>query len=427
MRLYLLLLLAVTSTSTCFALPSQLPVQETKTLNPDNDVVNQIITMVSKKYCEPQPLSKPLNSVEIKKMMQQEAVPSALADKVLTTLTCAKKYNQDQNNILTLIDYSLPSNERRLWVFDLNNKKLLFHTYVAHGVRSGYLSSNYFSNKNNSRASSLGVYNTEKSYYGRHGLSLKLDGLERNFNDNASSRAVVMHGGWYVEESFIKKYGRAGRSWGCPAVPDNLTELIINTIKDKSLMVVYYPSENWLVKSKFLNCNTPSSMRSTANLQPDIPPTIDPSEPQESVLFTDQSNRREEGGTVATITADNYERIFHTKAPLTRMLRRQINNIEYVALSDKELGQMVTSQNQVSDNSRGNLDVINFVRPEVIMVRGYYATEMRIVNLGKIKEIKFQANSSADAGKPANYTVYFEQNKSVNLRAVKQFIRWLGL
>ena len=100
-------------------------------------------------------------------------------------------------------------------------KKLLFHTYVSHGITSGTLLTNYFSNKYNSKASSIGVYKTEKAYYGREGLSLRLDGLDRSFNDNASNRSVVMHGGWYVDEHFIKKYGRPGRSWGCPALPLN--------------------------------------------------------------------------------------------------------------------------------------------------------------------------------------------------------------
>src|SRR3990167_3161690 len=144
--------------------------------------------------------------VEIVLMLkEQKSLNSALVDKVLTTLVCSKMHHVDHNNILTIIDYSLPSSEKRLWIFDLKAKKLLFYTYVSHGITSGSLRSEYFSNKYNSRASSIGVFKTEQAYYGREGLSLKLEGLDRGFNDNAFNRYIVMHGGWYVNEPFIKK------------------------------------------------------------------------------------------------------------------------------------------------------------------------------------------------------------------------------
>ena len=107
------------------------------------------------------------------------ALNTEAVNKVLTTLKCASKYNIKHNNILTIIDFSLPSSAKRLWVFDLAKNKLLFHTHVSHGIKSGSLLSNYFSNKVNSKASSIGVYNTEKAYFGRHGLSLKLYGLDK--------------------------------------------------------------------------------------------------------------------------------------------------------------------------------------------------------------------------------------------------------
>jgi hypothetical protein len=191
----LLLLLAVSASNFSF---SPMSILEEK-LHGNNPVLSQIPSMNTE-----------LN--QIKNMLEEKtyALNTSVINKVLTTLKCATQYNVARNNILTIIDYSLPSNEKRLWVFDLNQKKLLYNTYVSHGIRSGTLLTNYFSNKNNSKASSLGVYKTNKAYYGREGLSLRLDGLERNFNDNASIRSVVMHGGWYVEENFIKRYRRPG-------------------------------------------------------------------------------------------------------------------------------------------------------------------------------------------------------------------------
>jgi len=420
MKITLLLLLAVTWAD--FAQSLQTPLQDNK-INAHDTVIHDVISGVTDKYGHPATSMKPLYINQMKEMLHTEGISLKLANKVLTALTCAKKYNADHNNILTIIDYSLPSNERRLWVFDLNTKTLLFHTFVAHGIRSGYLLSDYFSNIHNSKASSIGVYNTEKSYYGRHGLSLRLDGLERSFNDNASNRAIVMHGAWYVEEGFIKKYGRAGRSWGCPAVPKNLTRLIINTIKDESLFVAYYPSDDWLIKSKFLNCNNPSPIL-TADLKDSaVKPAIDPSMPQEPILFVYSNQKQRE--MIAVITADNYERLFHLKPPLTRMLRRQIENVEYIALSDKELSQMLNPNAQ--PDGEESLNTIHFVYPEVKNVRGYYATELKFSHWGKIKEVKANPTTATDDEITGRYTVYFEGNNPVNLKARKQFIRWVGL
>ena len=352
---------------------------------------------------------------EIREMMQKEGydLNPQVINKVVTTLKCATKYNVPHNNILTVIDYSLPSNQKRLWVFDLNNKKLLFHTYVSHGIRSGTLLTNYFSNKNNSKASSIGVYKTEKAYYGREGLSLQLQGLDRNFNDNAASRSVVMHGGWYVEENFIKKYGRPGRSWGCPALPLALYQPIINTIKDDSLMVMYYPSDDWFIKSKFLTCDIIGA-KFYSNKLADTKPSTDTGESRDAILFADYKNNKmhSESAPVVVISADVYERIFHSQAPLSRMLRRQINNAEYIALSNKELNKII------AENNKEAISAIYFVIPNIIMVRGYYETQMKIVPMGKIKNIQVAGNS---------FNVTFENRTPVNLRASNEFIRWVGL
>lgn len=423
----LLLLLAVTST--CLALPAPELLQEKDITNKNHNVIDEIISMVSTKYDYPHTTPRPLN--EIKQMLQAEgpALNTTVINKALTTLKCADEYSVDHNNVLTIIDYSLPSSEKRLWVFDLKDKKLLFHTYVSHGIRSGVLSSNYFSNLYNSKASSIGIYKTEKAYYGRHGVSLRLDGLERGFNDNASGRSVVMHGGWYVDEPFIKKYGRAGRSWGCPAVPENLTEPIINTIKENSLFVVYYPSDNWLVKSKFLHCEL-SPIQKIGQLQPEVKPPTDESEHRDAILFADvnRNNQHEESEPILVVTADNYQQLFHAKAPLERMLRRQINQTEYIALTNTEFNSMVTNNDiALNKEDKGGLNTVHFVIPVVKMQRGYYATEMNFVNWGKIKDAQPTTDSSSTAEQTKNYSVHLEEKPVVSLKTTNQFIRWLGL
>lgn len=153
--------------------------------------------------------------------------------------------------VLTIIDYSLPSNEQRLWVFDLNRKKLLYNTYVAHGKNSGLDIPHHFSNKLSSKETSLGTYITRDTYMGSKGYSLNLQGLEHGFNDNAFNRRVVIHGAWYVEPDFIKKLGYAGRSWGCPAIAKTLAEPVINTIKGGSVVFAYYPDSNYLAHSNY--------------------------------------------------------------------------------------------------------------------------------------------------------------------------------
>ncbi len=154
--------------------------------------------------------------------------------------------------ILTVIDYSLPSNKQRMWIFNLNNDKLLYNTYVAHGKNSGMTVPHHFSNQNSSRETSLGTYVTADTYYGSKGLSLNLQGLEKGVNNNAYQRRVVVHGAWYVEPSFISKAGRAGRSWGCPAIGKSLAKPIINTIKNGTVLFAYYPDKFFLSHSNYI-------------------------------------------------------------------------------------------------------------------------------------------------------------------------------
>jgi hypothetical protein len=370
------------------------------------------------------------NDKEIRAMLMKESshLHMAVINKVMSSLKCASQYNINHNNILTIIDYSLPSSEKRLWVFDLNERQLLFHTYVSHGIKSGARLSNMFSNKNNSKATSIGIYTTEASYYGRDGISLRLDGLDRGFNDNASSRSIVMHGGWYVQESFIKKYGRAGRSWGCPAVPNDLTKSIINTIKDKSLFVAYYPSDSWFKQSRFLKCDrTASNEPLESNMT--VSAIDDDSDNRDDVLIAESNSRKQQLDTraVLAISAREYERIFHTQVPLTRMLRRQIDSVEYIALSTAEFKNMVNNKQQPQAPSQiDELSTVQLINPVVKMHRGYYATQMEIVNLGKIINVKLNQNASAPEN-VGSYTLQFEKKATVNLRPTSQFIRWLGL
>jgi len=150
-----------------------------------------------------------------------------------------------QKNIITIVDFSLSSNTKRLWVINLETNTVLYNSLVAHGKNTGEEYANSFSNSNNSYKSSLGFYVTGETYNGKHGMSLKLDGLEKGINDHARERGVVMHAANYVSESFIRYNKRLGRSQGCPAIPEESLKEIVNTIKDKSCLFIYHPSRSF--------------------------------------------------------------------------------------------------------------------------------------------------------------------------------------
>lgn len=155
--------------------------------------------------------------------------------------------------VITIIDYSLPSDKERLWVLDLVEAKVLYHCLVSHGRNSGEVIANNFSNDSGSYASSPGFYTTGETYSGKNGFSLRLDGMEKGINDKARERAIVIHGADYVSSEFIRKNGRLGRSHGCPAVPEELSREIIETIKDGTCLFVYVPSESYLTKSPVIS------------------------------------------------------------------------------------------------------------------------------------------------------------------------------
>jgi hypothetical protein len=143
---------------------------------------------------------------------------------------------------LTVIDYTLPSTEPRLWVLDLDEGKVLFHELVAHGAGSGDKFATHFSNVNDSRATSLGLFLTGDTYEGGNGYSLKLKGLDPGVNDLAEARKIVMHGAWYVSDDHSRQFGMLGRSWGCPAIPLQDTKPVIDAVKGGTFVFSYAAS-----------------------------------------------------------------------------------------------------------------------------------------------------------------------------------------
>jgi hypothetical protein len=168
---------------------------------------------------------------------------------------CGRDAGVFDGSLLTVIDYSLPSTERRLWVLDLARRRVLFHELVAHGEGSGDNYAVEFSNEPGSRQSSIGMFRTEDVYRGGNGYSLRLAGLEPGVNDLAMERRIVMHGAQYVSARAVNALGRLGRSWGCPALPSGVSGRVIDRIKGGSAVFAYYPDQRWLRTSRFLTCS----------------------------------------------------------------------------------------------------------------------------------------------------------------------------
>jgi hypothetical protein len=170
--------------------------------------------------------------------------------------TAASKGLLPRPELLTVIDYSIPSTKPRLFTFDVKKRKLLFREHVAHGVNSGGNVPTAFSNREGSRQTSLGLFVTQETYVGANGYSLRLAGLERGVNHLARARAIVVHGAPYVNVAAAQKQGRLGRSWGCPAVRSAIARTFIDTIRGGSAIFAYYPDREWLASSKFLGGET---------------------------------------------------------------------------------------------------------------------------------------------------------------------------
>jgi len=163
-----------------------------------------------------------------------------------------KKGALNNSDILTIVDFSQSSKKKRLYIIDMKNDKVLMNTYVAHGKNTGLDNATKFSNTPESLQSSLGFYVTKGTYFGKHGLSLRLDGKEKGWNDKAEERAIVVHGANYIG---AHRLGSAymGRSFGCPAVPQEYSAKMINLVKNGTCLFVYHPSNRYLQDSKLLN------------------------------------------------------------------------------------------------------------------------------------------------------------------------------
>ena len=184
--------------------------------------------------------------------VENEGLRFEVFEKAMTGyLNLEKEGKLGEKQLLTVVDFSLPSTEKRLWVLDLQNKEVKFNTLVAHGHNSGENMATNFSNENESNMSSLGFYVTEGESVGKHGRSLKLAGLDEGYNTNALMRSVVMHGADYVSEDFIRQNGRLGRSLGCPAIPMDVKDAIIETVSGQTCLFFNGPDTKY--SSKYLN------------------------------------------------------------------------------------------------------------------------------------------------------------------------------
>ncbi len=189
------------------------------------------------------------------RVLAPDADPGVLA-LALEARSCAvRNGDADADARLAVIDYSRPSTEQRLWVFDLSEGRLLHREYVAHGSGSGENFAKQFSNIEGSYQTSLGLYRTAETYIGKNGYSLRMDGLDRGFNDNARPRAIVMHGAWYANPDLIRSQGRLGRSQGCPALREQVAKVVIDELKQRNLIFAYANDAAWLRDGSSFACD----------------------------------------------------------------------------------------------------------------------------------------------------------------------------
>ena len=194
----------------------------------------------------------------VRKMYGDIGLSTYALDYEVFRLAVIGYYSLEQQNalsekgLMTIINFAQPSTEKRFYTIDMREMKVKYHTYVAHGRNTGENVAKHFSNVPHSNQSSLGFYVTSETYVGSKGYSLRLDGMEKSVNDNIRSRAVVIHAADYVSEKWIKQYGRLGRSQGCPALPPHLSREVIDTIKDKTAIFTYFPDQDYLSTSSYL-------------------------------------------------------------------------------------------------------------------------------------------------------------------------------
>ena len=189
---------------------------------------------------------------------QAEGLSPKVLAMALDAVSCARARGvEGRDDLLTVIDYSLPSTEPRLWVLDLEKGEVLFHELVAHGRGSGDNYATRFSNLNDSHQTSLGLFRTGGTYEGGNGYSMRLQGLDQGVNDRAEARHIVMHGAWYVSAEHARRQGRLGRSWGCPALSQEMAPRVIDTIKGGSFVFSYSGNEGWLRTASQASCPVP--------------------------------------------------------------------------------------------------------------------------------------------------------------------------
>ena len=220
-------------------------------------VVAPTATMVSEAMpgVSPSAESRPRGALERIARLAPDLDPGVLA-LALEARACALRNREvDDEARLAVIDYSRPSTEKRLWVFDIANESVLFHEHVAHGSGTGDNLAQRFSNEEGSHATSLGLFRTAETYQGGNGYSLRMDGLDPGFNDHARSRAIVMHGAWYVNPELIRSQGRLGRSQGCPALREQVAKVVIDTLKQRQLLFAYADDAAFLQRGRSFACD----------------------------------------------------------------------------------------------------------------------------------------------------------------------------
>lgn len=198
--------------------------------------------------------------LETRLLRQAPDLDPTVLELALRARDCASD-GRPEGSRLAVIDYSRPSTDKRLWIFDLERARLLHHEFVAHGRGSGENHANLFSNREGSHQSSLGLFRTADTYEGGNGYSMRLDGLDPGFNDRARERYIVMHGAPYVDPELAEQQGRLGRSLGCPAVRPEVAQQIIDTLREGQWLFVYYPDPDWLGGAASLSCSRPGLAR----------------------------------------------------------------------------------------------------------------------------------------------------------------------
>ncbi len=227
------------------------------TAKPNTNIFNATTSEISAKVLLEQYVANVYRTAHL----QQSGLDLGVFQKAFTgflNLKIANKLPQN-SSILTVVDLNKPSHEKRMWIVDVATKALLLNTWVAHGQGSGDDMASHFSNTNESHQSSLGFYLTDDIYFGKHGRSLRLDGMDEGFNSGARSRDIVVHAAPYVSQQNINVQGRIGRSFGCPAVSPEVSDLVINTIKGKTVLFINGTDSSYA--SKYLNGdNLPKSL-----------------------------------------------------------------------------------------------------------------------------------------------------------------------